>query len=84
MSGLKPLALTQLYRSLHHRGLDVTTLARSLHCGRSHLSQVLNGRRSGRPTLRKLEQSGLLTASELALLATVPRATNSHVEQPAA
>ena len=81
MSGLKPIALTQFYRKLHARGLDVTTLARELHCGRSHLSQVLSGRRPGRPTLRKLEQSGLLTAEEQALLASVPRATKSHMGQ---
>lgn len=81
MSGLKPIDLTRFYRSLHARGLTITELAESLNCGRSHLSQVLNGSRTGKPTWRKIEAAELLTPEELELLGrSVPRETNPHVE----
>lgn len=88
MSGIKPINLTEFYRSLARRGLTITDLAESLNCGRSHLSQVFNGARTGKPTWRKIEAAELLTDHELRLLGrlpadasdSVPRATNSHVE----
>ena len=81
MSGIKPIDLTRFYRSIHARGLDVTLIAKAINCGRSHLSQVLSGKRRGSQTWRKIERSDLLTVDELALLGRiVPRETNSHVE----
>lgn len=83
MSGIKPVALSWLYRSLHSRGKNLTQIAADLHCGRSHLSQVINGRRSGGHTMRKL--ATVLSPEEMAMLtearANVPRETNSHMEQ---
>lgn len=74
MSGLKPIALGNFYRSFHARDAadgqpwTLKVLAKALNCGRSHLSQVLNGKRTGKPTWRKIEASGFLTARELELL----------------
>ncbi len=81
MSGIKDADLAEFYRSLHRRGQTITDLAETLNCGRSHLSQVFNGRRSGKPTWRKIEEAELLTDHELTLLGrNVPRATISHME----
>jgi hypothetical protein len=79
MSGIKDVNLSWFFRSLHARGMDVTKLAEQLMCGRSHLSQVLNGRRPGGHTWPKLQR--VLTPRELQLLGRdVPRGTNSHME----
>ncbi len=95
MSGIKPIDLTNFYRSLHARGQTITDLAEALNCGRSHLSQVFNGKRPGTPTWRKIEKAELLTDHELRLLGrlpaepaadagdSVPRATFSHMEHEA-
>lgn len=72
MSGLKPKSLAQFHRSLHARGETIGTLAAAIHSGRSHLSQVLSGQRSGKPTWRKLKAAGVLTAAELELLGQGP------------
>lgn len=66
MSGMKPIALTEFLRSLRARGKSLSIIAQELHCGRSHLSQVVNGRRSGGHTWRKL--ATVLTVDELKLL----------------
>jgi len=83
MSGIKSVSLTWFYRSLRARGKNLTQIAADLHCGRSHLSQVINGRRSGGHTWRKL--ATVLSPEEMAMLAearaNVPRETNSHMEQ---
>lgn len=85
MSGIKPANLSDFYRSLHGRGQTITDLAEALNCGRSHLSQVLSGKRTGLPTWRKIQDAELLTDHELRLLGKlighdVPRGTFSHVE----
>jgi len=49
-------------RALRMRGTTISRLAASCCCGRSHVSQVLNGRRPGGHTRRKLR--GLLTLEE--------------------
>lgn len=71
MSGIKDANLSAFYRSLHARGQTITDLAEALNCGRSHLSQVLNGRRPGKPTWRKIIASELLTDHELSLLGRI-------------
>jgi len=43
-------------RAMVERLGGVSAVAPMLGCGRSHLSQVLNARRPGRSTLRKLER----------------------------
>ena len=82
MSGIKPVALTWFYRSLHARGTNLTRIADQIFCGRSHLSQVISGKRPGGHTWRKLMT--VLTPEELTLLrdagVNVPRSTNSHME----
>jgi hypothetical protein len=89
MSGIKDPNLTQFYASLHHRGSGITALSRKILCGRSHLSQVLSGKRKGTVTWRKLIKVKALTTHELQLLGKVPaspvvddvpRGTNSHME----
>jgi len=56
----------RFFAQLHRRGESVVNLALKLGCGRSHLTQVLNGTRLGGRTLDKLPD--VLTAEELALL----------------
>lgn len=80
MSGIKPMAVTLLRRKLVARGSSVSKVADQIFAGRSHVSQVLNGRLPGTQTWRKLER--VLTADELALFGRVPRGTNVDVEQP--
>ena len=54
-------------RRLRERGETISSLARKTFCGRSHVSQVVNGRPGrGGHTRRKLAQ--FLTAEETALL----------------
>lgn len=38
-------------------GLSVSAIARKANVSRSHLSQVLNGTRSGKPTKRKVRRA---------------------------
>lgn len=79
MSGLKAQNLTLLHRKLRARGTNVTAIAELIFCGRSHVTQVLNGTRRGAHTWPKLEQ--VLRPDELALLGRgVPRGTLSHME----
>lgn len=66
MSGIKEAAMTEFYRKLRARGHSVTSLSNVMMCGRVHLTLVINGRRSGKQTWRKLEL--VLTAEEMALL----------------
>lgn len=66
MSGIKDQAMTEFYRKLRARGHSVTSLSNMMMCGRSHLTLVINGQRSGKQTWRKLAL--VLTAEELALL----------------
>lgn len=69
MSGIKDQAMTEFYRKLRARGHTVTSLADLMMCGRTHLTLVINGRRSGKQTWRKLAL--VLTAEEMALLEKV-------------
>lgn len=70
------------WHSLHDRGESSTSLAEKICSSRSHISQVINGRRSGLPTRRKLIAKGLLTAKEIELLGwEVPHGALSHVER---
>ncbi len=90
MSGIKDDNVAAFYRSLGKRGQGITSLAEAINAGRSHLSQVLSGKRTGKPTWRKLMAAGVLTERELWLLGqgpapleeleNVPRDTNSHME----
>lgn len=54
------------FRALHARGESVVNLALKLGCGRAHLTQVLNGTRTGLRTMDKLAE--VLTTAELAQL----------------
>jgi len=45
---------TPFYNLIHQRGVTTTILCRQADCGRVHLSEVLNGKRSGRYTWPKL------------------------------
>lgn len=56
----------RFFKLLHGRGESVVNLALKLVCGRAHLTQVLNGTRTGRRTVEKL--AGVLTEPEWALL----------------
>lgn len=56
----------KFFRLLHRRGESVVNLALKLGCGRAHLTQVLNGTRTGGRTLELLP--AVLTTEELALL----------------
>lgn len=47
MAGLTPTALYLFRRSLRARGLTMADLAAQIGRGRSHLSQVIQGRRPG-------------------------------------
>jgi hypothetical protein len=79
MSGIKALNLTLFHRKLRARGSSVSAIAKEIFCGRSHVTQVINGTRSGRHTWPKLER--VLRPDELALLGrNVPRGTLSHME----
>lgn len=51
------------FESIHKRGLNLTMLAKAAGCGRVHLTEVLNGKRSGVRTWPKLRD--VLTAEEL-------------------
>lgn len=68
MSGMRPIQMTLFLRSLRARGKTLSKIADELFIGRSHLSQVVNGRRSGGHTWRKLKK--VLTVDELKLLET--------------
>lgn len=54
------------FRALHARGETVVNLALKLGCGRAHLTQVLNGTRTGQRTMDKL--ADVLLPAELAQL----------------
>ncbi len=56
----------EFFISLRGRGLNQTKLAQLAQCGRSHLSQVLSGRRNGSQTKRKLRAH--LTEQEVKML----------------
>lgn len=66
MSGIKDQAMTEFYRKLRARGHTITSLSDLMMCGRAHLTLVINGRRSGKQTWRKLAL--VLTAEEMELL----------------
>jgi len=46
--------LKQFRHGLRVRGVSISRLAEACICGRAHVSQVLNGRRPGSQTKRKL------------------------------
>lgn len=92
MSGIKPIDLSNFYRSIHSRELNgerltLDVLAAAIFSGPTHLSAVFSGQRPGKPTWRRLEKSGLLIDKEWQLLGrtppvpqpNVPRETNSHM-----
>ncbi len=95
MSGLKPIEMTLLHRSLAARGTSLGKMAGKIFTARSHLSEVVSGNRTGIPTWRRIIKARLFTAKELALLgrdkaghklpeaSPVPRGSNSHVEHQA-
>jgi hypothetical protein len=69
MSGIKPIDLTLFYRKLHDRKRGARTveqIAKKIFSSRAHVTEVLNGNRSGGQTWRKLAR--VLTKDELALL----------------
>jgi hypothetical protein len=80
VSGIKSDHIAAFHRKLRARGTSITQIAAQIYCGRSHVTQVLNGSRPGAHTWPKLER--VLTTAELALLGRVPRGTMSHMEQP--
>jgi hypothetical protein len=73
MSGLKPPALSDFYRSLHARGESTTSLAAAIGRARSVVTKILNGDRRRGPAWAKLKP--LLTAKEIALLDVVQSPT---------
>lgn len=87
MSGIKPIAVTEFIRTLKGRGMTLSELANQMNCGRSHLSQVINGHRPGGHTWAKLAKA--LPAEDVAKLReglkpvfhNLPRGTNIHMEQ---
>ena len=64
--GMKEQSMTKFYRKLRARGHTITSLSDLMMCGRTHLTLVINGQRSGKQTWRKLAL--VLTAEEMQLL----------------
>jgi len=74
MSGIKPQALTELYRSLHARGLTTEIMAAGLGVSGGALRRMISGHRAPRGPIWKgfLE---LLTTPELQLIASVEQSS---------
>jgi hypothetical protein len=71
----------QFWRKLHASGETAETLATKIFSSRAHVTQVLNGTRSGGQTRRKLIK--VLPPKLVELLgwnSGVPHRTKSHVE----
>lgn len=66
MSGLKPFEITQFYRRLHDRGLNVGVLAERLGRSSGTVSRVINGSRRRGPLWKRLARH--LTDDEIRLL----------------
>lgn len=81
MSGLKPLALTQFYASLHDRGVTTTVLADAVGVSGGAIRRLITGhRRRKGPTWENLCQ--WLTPREIGLLNTVEQSSTWNVKQP--
>lgn len=80
MSGIKPVALTEFYRSLRARGVTTDTLAAELHVSGAVVRKLIGGlkRRKGRVWEALFD---LLNDKEKALLRTVEQCSAWNISQ---
>lgn len=81
MSGLTPNALYLFRRSLRARGLNMATLAERIGRGRSHLSQVVQGKRPGGYTWARIRSA--VTAEEWEMLCKLEHCAAWNSAHPA-
>lgn len=80
MAGLTHPSLMRAYRSLHHRGVTTTSLARDLGTSRAYVSRLMCGyNRRGHRWRRICE---LLTEQEREWLLDVPEKVDPHASIP--
>jgi hypothetical protein len=81
MSGIKPVALTEFYRSLHARGEGTQSLAGALGVSGGAVRRLLGGLRRKGALWRRLE--ALLTGRERALLGDVEQCSAWNMRRAA-
>lgn len=77
MAGFKPPELSEFYRKLHARGLDLSSLAAAVGRNTCTVSRVINGSRRRGPVWKKLQT--VLLPEEIKLLDVAKSSTwNTH------